>query len=375
MSEKTTKPGTDLALIKKDVVDVVAGKVKQFTEAGELHLPANYSPDNAMKSAFLILQDTVDRNKQPVLSVCTKDSIANSLLSMCVQGLNPGKQQGYFLAYGKQLVFQRSYFGAMAVAKMVDPSITDIVAEVIYKSDTLKYSILNGKKTITEHLQDFGNIDSVNIIGAYAMVIGKGGIVRDTVLSTMDEIKQAWKQSQVKPVNDDGSIKKGSTHDKFTADMAKKTVINKLCKPIINSSSDQTILGQYAQQAESIVAEAQLEENIAENANKDVIDIEPDTPEPAQTEAAKSGETSEPAADEKKYKEDPPPAEEPTYPRWFIQGYAQLLDMGVDELLVYKEEELPKLKDKIKSGQYNMLMVIIEDLEEQKIGPANQLVV
>lgn len=361
----TDKPGTDLALIKKGVVDVVASKVKRFTEAGELHLPANYSPDNAMKSAFLILQDTVDRNKQPVLSVCTKDSIANSLLSMVVQGLNPGKQQGYFLAYGKQLVFQRSYFGAMAVAKMVDPAIEDIVAEVIYKGDGLKYSILNGKKTITEHTQDFANIDSANIIGAYAMAIGAGGIILSTVLATIDEIKQAWKQSPAKPVNDDGSIKKGSTHEKFTADMAKRTVTNKLCKPIINASSDKTILGKYARQAESIAVEAQLEEDIAKNANKDFFDIEPDTPEDTQTGAAQA----EQAEDEKEGKEDPPSAEEPTYPRWFIQEYAQLLDMSMDELLLYKEEELPKLKSKIQSGRFEMLKVIIDDMEDQKVGP------
>jgi recombination protein RecT len=40
-----------------------------------------------------------------VLQACTRDSIANALLDMAVQGLNPAKKQGYFIAYGKQLVF------------------------------------------------------------------------------------------------------------------------------------------------------------------------------------------------------------------------------------------------------------------------------
>ena len=65
----------ELALIKKDVVDIVEGRVKHFISDGSLHLPAGYSPGNAMKAAWLILQDTVDKDKRPVLTTCTKDSI------------------------------------------------------------------------------------------------------------------------------------------------------------------------------------------------------------------------------------------------------------------------------------------------------------
>src|SRR5690606_24667209 len=107
----------DLALVKKDTVDVVAEKVRQFQERGEIHFPTNYSPENALKSAWLVLQETKDKNGKPVLQSCTKNSIANALLNMVVQGLTPAKQQGYFIAYGQQLVFQRSYFGTMAVTK------------------------------------------------------------------------------------------------------------------------------------------------------------------------------------------------------------------------------------------------------------------
>jgi recombination protein RecT len=108
-----------LAMVKKDTVDIVAAKVKQFQENGELHFPANYSPENAMKSAWLILQTIKDRNQKPALEVCTRDSVANALLDMVVQGLNPAKKQCYFIVYGNQLVCQRSYFGTMAVTKRV----------------------------------------------------------------------------------------------------------------------------------------------------------------------------------------------------------------------------------------------------------------
>ena len=262
-----------LALVKKNVIDVVAAKVHEFTTRGELDLPPDYSPANAMKAAWLTLQQTVDKNKKSVLTSCTQNSIANALLSMVVQGLTPAKQQCYFIAFGDQLTLMRSYFGAMAVARRVDPTIADFAAEVVYEGDTLRYEIVRGKKVISKHEQDFGNINKKKIIGAYCLVIGIDGTVKDTVLMTMDEIKQAWRMSKTNPVTENGTIKVGSTHDKFTADMCKKTVINKTCKPIINSSSDATILGRVIRETEGEALEAEFKEEVAENANRELISL------------------------------------------------------------------------------------------------------
>lgn len=159
-----------LALVKKDTVDVVAAKVKEFQNRGEIHFPANYSPENAMKSAWLILQNTFDRNKKPALEVCTKDSIANSLLDMVVQGLNPAKKQGYFIVYGNQLTFQRSYFGTMAVTKRV-ANAKSIDAAIIYEGDSVDYEIVNGRITNLQHKQKFGNINNENMTGAYCVIV------------------------------------------------------------------------------------------------------------------------------------------------------------------------------------------------------------
>ena len=272
------------ALIKKETVDIVAARVREFQEHGQLHLPANYSAENAMKSAWLILQNTVDRDKRPVLEVCTKDSIANSLLDMVVQGLNPAKKQGYFIAYGKQLVFQRSYHGTMAVAKMVDPSIQEIVAEVVYEGDVFKYKIVRGKKEVTEHEQALENVDGTKIKAAYCIVISQDGEIIKTDIMTIEEIKQAWKQSQMNPVDEHGKVKAGSTHGKFSADMAKKTVINRTCKPIINTSSDSHLFKQSFNRTDEVIVEQEMAEEIATHANMEPIDIEyettPETEEP-----------------------------------------------------------------------------------------------
>jgi recombination protein RecT len=265
-----------LAIMKKDVVDVVEARVRQFKQSGELQFPANYSPENAMKSAWLTLQGVADRNGKPALEVCTKDSVANSLLDMVVQGLTPAKKQGYFIVYGNKLVFQRSYFGTMAVAKQVDSSIEDIFAEVVYEGDAFKYRINRGKKEITEHEQALENINGGKIKAAYCLIVNKDGEVKRTEIMTMDEIKQAWKQSQMRPVDEKGNIKAGSTHDKFTAEMCKKTVINRACKAIINSSSDSYLFKQSFNRADEVATEEKVEQEIADNANGDIIDIEPD---------------------------------------------------------------------------------------------------
>lgn len=260
-------------VMERNIVDAVVNRVKEFQAKGELVFPDNYIPENALKSAYLMLQETVDRDKRPVLDTCTKTSIANSLLSMAVQGLNPDKKQCYFIAYGKTLQLQRSYFGSIHAAKTVNPDIQDIYGKVVYEDDVFEYEIKHGKEIITKHSQKLSNVDKDKIIAAYGTVLYKDGTELSTIM-TFDQIKQAWSQSSMKPVDDKGNIKPFSTHGKFTADMAEKTAINKVCKYIINSSSDSSITSQFARKLDSEIAEAETNATIEENANSEVLDFE-----------------------------------------------------------------------------------------------------
>lgn len=264
----------ELAIMKKTVVDVVAQKVEGFVKNREIDLPNSYSVGNALKAAWLILQETEDRNHNKALDVCTRDSIANALLDMIVQGLNPIKNQVYFIVYGKTLTAQRSYFGSMAVARMVNPAIDDFAYACVYEGDSFKYGITNGKKSVLSHGQEFGNVDKKKIIGAYAIALDKAGDPLRAEIMTMDEIKQAWKQSKMNPIGENGNVKTDSTHGKFTADMATKTVVNKLCKQIVNASSDKAILLDRMNRAEDLSDRAAAEAEIEEQANAgNVIDI------------------------------------------------------------------------------------------------------
>lgn len=262
------------AAVKKETVDLVADRVRQLQNYGELHLPPNYSAENALKSAWLLILETKNKNDKPALECCTRESVYNALLDMVIQGLNPVKKQGYFMVYGNKLVFQRSYFGTMSVTKQVASNIKEIISEVVYEGDVFKYRINRGKKEIVEHEQSIENVNAKKIMAAYCMVIDSDEQITRTEVMTFDEIKQSWKQSLNKPFDDKGNIRPGTTHDKFPGEMCKRTVINRACKPIINSSNDSNLFRQSVNRSSEIMEEEKISEEIAENANGQIIDVE-----------------------------------------------------------------------------------------------------
>lgn len=216
---------------EENITDRVLTKVTALTSTGALKLPGDYSPQNALKSAFLILQETVDKEKKPVLSVCTKESVALALFDMVVRALNPSKKQCYFISYGTKLLAQPSYFGNMATAKRV--GMKDIIANIIYEGDVPNfiYSIdpKTGRKSLVKHETKLENIDINKISGAYAIYTMEDGTQNMEVMN-IKQIQQSWLQ---------GAAKGNSpAHKNFTDEMCKKTVINRACKTIINSSDD-----------------------------------------------------------------------------------------------------------------------------------------
>jgi recombination protein RecT len=274
-----------LAVLNQELVAPIERKVQAWVGDGQLQLPPNYSVANAMKSAWLILQDTVDKDKKPVLQSCDRNSIANALMDMAVQGLNPAKKQLYFIAYGNKLTMQRSYQGAVALAKRACPAIADIFAEVVYEGDVLTYEIVHGQKRVVKHEQALANVDKKKIVAAYAEVVNHEGVVTHSVIKTLAEIHQAWRQSRQNPFLDSGQVKSDSVHGKFPADMCKRTVINAVTKPIIATSDDASILGQSLARTARAAEDAELDEEIAERANGGVLEVvtsQPASPAPAE---------------------------------------------------------------------------------------------
>lgn len=268
---------SSLAIIKHDVVDVISKRIEQLVGSGDLEMPANYSPQNALMSFWLTLQETTDKDDHPAVNVCTKNSIANAAMDMVIQGLTTSKNQGYLIVHGSKLTFMRSYFGTAAILKRIEGARgvdLDIPTELVYEGDAFTYEVRAGKKHITEHTQKFENIDKDKIRGGYCLLINaETGEVLHTEVMTIDQIRKAWEMGQAKG--------KGKLHEHFTDEAAKRTLINRACKVRINSSDD-SYLKRAVQRQEVLSTEAAMEAEMEEEANAQEIGLsvfEEDEPE------------------------------------------------------------------------------------------------
>lgn len=219
-------------VVNNAFIDGLSMQLQEKTKYG-LSFPDDYNPTNALMGAYLIMKETTDKNGKCILESCSQASIANSLMDMATLGLNASKKQGYFIAYGGKCQFQKSYFGNITLARR--NGLKTINAEIIYDGDTFKYHIENGMKVIDVHEQDFMNIDNDKILGAYAVAVMDDGRKVVEVMN-INQLKKAWNQ-RMGGLKEDAS----STHMKFKDQMAKKTVINRLCKLIGNTSTDGNI--------------------------------------------------------------------------------------------------------------------------------------
>lgn len=247
----------------ENISEQVLSRIEQFQKDGSMILPKNYSVENHMKSAWLALQEVEDKEHQKALQICTKESIANSLLDMVLQGLSVSKKQGYFIVYGNKLIFQRSYFGTIALAKRAGGMVSEPVANVIYDGDDFQYEIdpKTAKVAIIKHSQKLENIDNSKIKGAYALVTLADGTTQVTIMS-MQQIRAAWGQ---------GATKGDSpAHKNFAEEMAKKTVIGRACKAIINSSDDAWLYDGKEDDADS--DKASMQRDAAQHSDVQIID-------------------------------------------------------------------------------------------------------
>lgn len=278
----------------ENISEQVLSRIEQFQKDGSMILPKNYSVENHMKSAWLALQEVEDKEHHKALQICTKESIANSLLDMVLQGLSVSKKQGYFIVYGNKLIFQRSYFGTIALAKRAGGMVSEPVANVIYDGDDFQYEIdpKTAKVAIVKHSQKLENIDNSKIKGAYALVTLADGTTQVTIMS-MQQIRAAWGQ---------GATKGNSpAHKNFAEEMAKKTVIGRACKVIINSSDDAWLYDGKEDDADS--DKASIQRDAAQHSDVQIIDTTAvefdDVPEPSSN--ADASQAQEPASEEAPY--------------------------------------------------------------------------
>ncbi|PKE52741.1 recombinase [Macrococcoides caseolyticum] len=255
-------------IAEKNVSDSVLNKVRVLESQGNLSLPRDYEPSNALKQAWL----QISENSK--LMACTDASKATAFLDMVTQGLNPAKNQCYFIPYGNKMQLQRSYHGNIMMLKR-DAGAKDVVAQVIYEGDTFKHKLdETGRVKSISHEQDFFNMKKENIVGAYCTIVFDDDRENYIEVMTMEQIKQAWMQSSM--IKDEKALENSKTHNNFKEEMAKKTVINRAAKRYINTSTDANLqhVKDIEERQRKEVFDAEIEENQAVEV-LDIDDIEP----------------------------------------------------------------------------------------------------
>lgn len=251
---------TAVGQVKKDISAQVLAKIDAFQKSGELTLPKDYNVENALKSAYLILSETKNKEGKLALEHCSQMSIANALLKMCVWGLSPMKKQCYFIMYGNTLQCTPDYTGNIALAKRY-AGMVEIKSNAIHQGDVFEFEIdvNTGRKRVLKHKQTLESIGSKNILGAYAIYQMSDGNF-DTEIMNIEQIKDAWNQ---------GQMKGGSpAHKNFPDRMARKTVINRACDALIRSSDDKVLYDSEDEKEVIDITHADVQHEIGQNANK-----------------------------------------------------------------------------------------------------------
>lgn len=374
MTEKTTKPGTDLA-VKTNSGKFTEMVIREFSASAGTLVPMDEYHKKLAQHLFIKIDATMaeleikrqqnpkKKNNPPIvwenvnLQKCAISAVHRidlGLDALIPNHVHPipylnGRTKKYDLDLRVGYVGKDYYRREMALDRPFD-----VIYELVYSNDGFKPIKRSATNKFESYELEIPNpFDRGDVIGGFGYVMYEDQRKNQLVLITMADFNKSKSQA--------GSDKFWNGHQEM---MMLKTVVNRTTDKI-PLDPRKICASLLSVENEMPMAEAQLEDDIAENANKDIIDIEieddpdkirgQDGPPPVEKEKKISGK--------KDIK-----AKEPTYPRWFIQEHAQLLDMSMDELLLFKEEELPKLKDKIKTGQFDMLKVIVEDLEEQKIS-------
>ncbi len=288
----------ELEIFDKSTLKKTEQRVREMQDNGEVDFPPNYSPGNALKSAWLKLQSTTDKNNNPVLESCSRASVMEAMLDTVMQGLNPSKDQVYYIPYGKKLVAQRSYFGDMAVVKRVE-DIEEIRSNLIYKGDEITINNENGRSIVEDHETSWENRQN-EIAGAYAVVVFGDDRPDRYEIMTKGEIEQSWDQSK---------MNNSPTQNDFPGEMAKRTVVRRACKTIINSSDDEKLLAGKPEITNEQALEKQVEEEKDEKANSEVIDIETDGDQETESEEEPEPEEEPEDEDEEEENEMVPPGQ------------------------------------------------------------------
>jgi recombination protein RecT len=219
-------------------------------------LPVDFNKQRFALNFVSLIQD------KPELQKYSKEVLATALVRSAQDNLDALNNEVYiYKGYNDKLTYTPSYKGLrkMAIEKSVRP-IKDIYAKPIYEKDTVEETFMNGEAKLV-YKSNFMNR-------------GKWiGVLAVCVFQDNSEIYELMDMEDINAVKAK-SRNSGAWKD-FPQEMAKKSVIRRLCKQITLDFSNKQQADMFTGVEESIDdPKEQAAKDISENANKADLDSE-----------------------------------------------------------------------------------------------------
>lgn len=249
----------ETAVAKKDTFSVA---LSSDLESHKGALPANFNVERFVQNSVALL------NGNDVLANFARQygtaQIKQGLLRAAYQDLDALNAEVYLIPYGSQLQFMPSFKGMTKMAKRYSTrKVKDIYSKVVRDGDTFEETIVNGQPSINFTAKPFNNGEP---IGVFAVCLFEdGGMLYETM--SKDEVEKCRKSSKAQ---------NSPAWKNFWSEMARKTVMRRLCKSItLNMDSEAQEMFNAGTEIETDPAELAAEE-IRENANNEelVFDVE-----------------------------------------------------------------------------------------------------
>lgn len=178
-------------------------------------LPQDFNKARFVQNCLALLNDDPSKFEK----FGSKQIMAN-MVKASYLGLDFYSKEAYLVPYGDKLEFMPSYSGQIKLAKKYSiRPIKEIYAKVIREGDVFEEVITNGEPSVNfrpKFLNDGA------IIGAFAVVLYQDSGMSYDVMSKAD-IENTRKSSKAKS---------SPAWSNFYSEMAKKTVLRRLCKHI-----------------------------------------------------------------------------------------------------------------------------------------------
>ena len=152
---------------------------------------------------------------------CDSKSVARTLMKGAYLGLDFFNGECYAINYKGNVTFQTDYKGELKLCKKYSSNpIKDIYAKIVREGDEFEEVIVNGQQSINFKPKAFNNGE---ILGAFAVCLYKDGSM---IYDTMSKAEiESTRQNYSK-------MSSGPAWTKSYSEMAKKTVLRRLCKLI-----------------------------------------------------------------------------------------------------------------------------------------------